>query len=115
MSLADPWIRAGLVERVLDGDTVRVLVDLGYRVHYRATIRIVGINAPEVVGARRAEGLAARDRVLELAPVGSPVVVWTTGPDKYGDRWVGSVVLPDGRSVGVVLLEEGLAEPYPVR
>ena len=36
------------VERVIDGDTVVLMVDLGFSTFRRETIRLHGINAPEM-------------------------------------------------------------------
>lgn len=38
----------GLVEKVHDGDTVTVAVDLGLEISHRITLRVKGINAPEL-------------------------------------------------------------------
>ena len=35
------------VERVVDGDTVDAMVDLGFSTHKKVRIRMMGINAPE--------------------------------------------------------------------
>ena len=35
------------VVRVVDGDTIDALIDLGFNVHKKIRIRMVGINTPE--------------------------------------------------------------------
>ena len=37
---------AATVERVVDGDTVDVTLDLGFSIQYQARIRLLGINTP---------------------------------------------------------------------
>ena len=107
--MADPWIRNGTVTAVGDGDSCKVLVDLGYRVLHQTTIRLLGIDAPE----RGEPGWAeARDCLGRLLPLGLLVTVHTTGPDKYGGRWLGDVILADGTSVAQAMLASGLAVPY---
>ena len=109
MSVRDPWIRNGLVTAVTDGDSCKVNLDLGFRVWHDTRVRILGINAPE----RGEPGWGeARAYLGWLLPPGLAVTVQTTGPDKYGDRWDGAVILADGRSVADLMLAAGLVVPY---
>ena len=57
--------RARIV-RVIDGDTVKAEVDLGFHISSRMTMRLFGINTPEIKGVSRPEGLAARDFLIQL-------------------------------------------------
>ena len=57
------------LDRVVDGDTVDALVDLGFDTHKIIRIRLVGINAPESRTRdleEKVRGLAAKARVKEL-------------------------------------------------
>lgn len=47
----------------LDGDTVRVVVDLGWRLAYRVDMRLESWDAPELGGISNAAGRAAREAV----------------------------------------------------
>lgn len=78
------------VTRVVDGDTVDLMVDLGFRVTTKIRTRLLGINAPEV---STPEGCVSRDRLREHLPVGTEVVVSTfkDPTDKYG-RWIATLV-----------------------
>ncbi len=49
-----------VVERVMDGDTVYVMVSLGVDEYAYRMIRIRGVKAPEVFRARRRRGSGAR-------------------------------------------------------
>ena len=54
------------VIRVVDGDTVDALVDLGFSTFKKVRIRMMGINAPESRTRdleEKAKGLAAKIRV----------------------------------------------------
>jgi len=107
--MRDPWIRGATVVGVIDGDSVKVNVDLGYRVWHSTTIRLAGIDAPE----RGEDGWAtAREYLGRYLPPGLLVTVKTTGPDKYSGRFVGDVILADGSSVCALMLTSGLAVPY---
>lgn len=92
------------VLEVLDGDTVKVcfLVE--------QSVRVLGINAPEVHGPQRPQGLKTKARMAELLPAGSVVRAVLHGREKYG-RLLAELVGPQG-SASQVLLREGLAAPW---
>ena len=105
----DPWIRNGTAVRVIDGDSCVINVDLGYRVWHETRVRLLGVDTPERGETGWAE---ARDNLATVIPAGTPVVVTTTGPDKYGDRWLGTVQLLDGRDCSTVQIVTGMGVPY---
>lgn len=80
------YIYNGVVTRVIDGDTVEIEVDLGFHLKTTQRFRLVDINAPEMKGAMRLEGLAARTHVLACL-AGEKVVIRTTKSDDFG-RWL---------------------------
>jgi micrococcal nuclease len=95
------------VTRVVDGDTVR-LEGLG-------SVRLIGIDTPEVFGGlecfgREASAFAKRS----LAP-GAPVRyrVGAEQRDRYG-RLLAYVYLPDGRLFNELLAERGYATPLTI-
>lgn len=106
--------RASLV-RVVDGDTVFLDVDLGFRVHATLDFRLLGLDTPEVVGATKTAGLASKSELERLLALGTLRVV-STKSDKYG-RWLATIFvrLPDGSELNVndALLTGGFAVPYP--
>lgn len=108
----NPYVYKGTIRRVIDGDTLEVLLDLGFRHYHRATVRLYGIDAPELHGETREAGLAAAARLRELCPDGSLVYVDSKRLDKYG-RTVAAVLIggPTGFDAGRTLLAEGLARP----
>lgn len=82
--------------RVIDGDTVRVSIDLGFAITHTITIRLAGINAPEVVGASKAEGLAAKAALAMMLGVSRlTITTFKDRTDKYGRYvahiWAGSL------------------------
>ena len=108
--------------KVIDGDTVDVDIDLGFGVWMRKErIRILGIDTPESRTRdleEKARGLAAKDRVLELCPVGSTVTVKTTkdGRGKFG-RILGKFLVYDHQTdsqmhLGDIMIREHLAVKY---
>ena len=78
--------------RVVDGDTVDVDIDLGFGVWmHKERVRVNGIDTPESRTRdleEKAFGLAAKERVKELLPIGSMQVLKTeidkSGEDKKG-------------------------------
>ena len=109
------------VVRWVDGDTVWLDVDLGFRMHSTTDFRLYGVNTPERGQPGYAEATA---RCHEVAPTGSKVIVHVfKDPDKYG-RWLvivvpvvpvsvpGVSVVEAGASVNDVLVREGLAVVY---
>lgn len=120
----DRWTYAATILAVHDGDTVRADVDLGFGVHHEVTLRLLGIQAPEVSGPgvspeERVAGNAARLRLAALL-AGRPVYVTTVrdraeGRGRYLARlWTES---EDGIAVDVCaqLVIEGFATPYDGR
>lgn len=103
------WNYRGKVVKVVDGDTIDVSLDLGFKVWHEVRLRLARIDTPEVGQPGATE---ATERVRLLVPVGSGVVVATAKGDRYG-RWISEVTTPDGLNVSDVLLHEGLAKAYP--
>ena len=102
-----------VVVGVYDGDTITVDVDLGLHAWVRGEkLRLYGINAPEVRGSERQEGLRSRDWLRDRLPIGQAIRINTvkdrTG--KYG-RYL-AIVYADREteiSVNCELVTAGLA------
>jgi len=56
----------GICKHVTDGDTIDVFVDLGFLQYHYLTIRVRGIDTPEIRGEEKPEGLRAKALVMEL-------------------------------------------------
>lgn len=54
------------ITRVVDGDTVDAVVDLGFGVTMPQRLRLLNINAPEMVGKSKAAGIAAKEHLQKL-------------------------------------------------
>lgn len=96
------------VARWVDGDTVDLIVDLGFHLFAKTRFRLYGINTPE----RGQVGYTDATQFAELmAPVGSTVTVDSfQDGDKYG-RWLG-VIYTDHAQVNEALVAAGLAVEY---
>ena len=108
--------------RVVDGDTVDVDIDLGFGVWmHKERVRMMGIDTPESRTRDRVEkafGLASKERLKELLPIGSIQVLKTeidrSGEDKKGKfgRILGDFLTDDERRCTDILVEEGHAVAY---
>ncbi len=85
-----------LVTEAYDGDTITVNIDLGLKTHIvDEKIRLHRIDAPEVRGASRPAGLAARDFLRSII-LNKQIVIETIKDrkGKYG-RYLGEIWLPN--------------------
>jgi len=100
------WTVPAVVQRVVDGDTLIVDLDLGWNLwHLGQRVRLAGVNCPEL---STTEGRAAKTFVDVLLWPGVEVTIVSKGLDKYG-RTLGQVVLPSGIPLADALLSAGHA------
>jgi len=97
------------VVKLIDGDTMRLDIDLGFDVRYGSNCRVYGINAPEL---RTPQGKEALAFAATLVKAGDQVKVFSCGWDKYGGRFDGDVVLSEDRSFATLMLDAGHAVVY---
>ena len=100
------------VIKVVDGDTVDVVIDLGFHTSVKKRIRLYGINTPETRTRDKEEkkkGLAAKVRLIEMCE-GVPLILKSYGLGKYG-RVLGEIIADD-LNLNRTLLEEGHAVEY---
>jgi micrococcal nuclease len=96
------------VSRVVDGDTIIV-----NKSTTKLTIRLVGIDAPEVSHAKNEPGQPfSQQSTKHLAGLvlNKTVDVKSFGPDRYG-RTLGEVFL-DGNNINLEVVKSGFAEVY---
>lgn len=97
------------VIRVIDGDTLDVLIDVGFRMSATMPLRLAHIDAPERFTAPGKDATAFV--TVQLASVKNAVVVRTYKPtDKYG-RYLADVFIGED-SLADLLVGAGLAVPY---
>lgn len=103
--------------RVIDGDTVELVVDLGFTVSVNVEFRLLGINAPELKGAAKAAGLASKAHLEGLLAQGklSLKSLKHLKADKYG-RWLASITVTRADSssfdANQQMLTDGFAVAY---
>jgi micrococcal nuclease len=104
------FINEGRILRVIDGDTVIMLLNLGYETYKECRIRLMGVNTPEIRGEQREEGLKSKEFVNKF--LNKKVIVTSDGKkDKYG-RWLCKISI-NGQDLTELLIREGLGEQYP--
>jgi micrococcal nuclease len=114
--MKDLYTYKAVVNRVVDGDTCDLSIDLGFTVSWKSTCRFYGINTPELRSKdseEKSRAYAARDRVLALVPPGSTVMIKSRELDKYGRPLVDIYTGQDfSIHINQLLVEEGLAKTY---
>jgi micrococcal nuclease len=115
--IQDPFLYKCVIQRIVDGDTVDVDIDLGFGIWLRKErVRVAGIDTPEKRTRDKVEkvfGLAATAKAHTLIPEGSPCIIRTRRDKagKYG-RTMGDFVLEDGRLYTDIMVETHHAVPY---
>ena len=110
---------AARVVKVVDGDTLDVVIDLGFDVHVKQRIRLVGVNTPESRTKdleEKALGLAAKAYVEDWCDSCSKDVFVKTekdGTGKYG-RLLARVFADEDQQVCLneQLIDSGHATEY---
>lgn len=102
------------ISAAYDGDTVTADIDLGLKTVVKGEkLRLHRINAPEVRGPERSEGLKSRDWLRDRI-VGKTVLIETfkDKKGKYG-RYIAEIWLPENggcTNINDELVEKGFAE-----
>ena len=118
----EKYIYRGKLERVVDGDTIHAIIDMGFDTWTRKTIRYVGINTWESRTKNleeKAKGLEAKARnkqlLEEVSNKPSYFRLKSHGIDKYG-RVLGEVFIEGSKgnqySINEQLKSEGHAHEY---
>lgn len=93
--IAPNYIYRAKVRRVVDGDTVDVDIDLGFRTWIKGLrLRLHGLDAPEVRGDERDAGIVSKAFLVDL--IGDREVVVETFKDRTGKY---------GRMIAIIHLE----------
>ena len=104
------------VERVVDGDTVDVVLNLGFDILYKCRVRLYGIDTPESRTRNKdekARGKMAGAFLKEAIDNGNKVVIQTKLKDSRGKfgRVLGDVVV-DGININQSMIDNYHAAAY---
>ena len=103
------------VDYIFDGDTFSAQVALSTDVAVTVRVRLINIDTPEMNGKcpyEKQMANRARNVLSALLPRGTVVELDNIKDDKYLGRINANVFLPDGRDVGLILIDSGLGRPY---
>ena len=113
MVTKQPFYYNCTLDRVIDGDTIDVHIDLGFEVQLtKQRVRLAGIDTPESRTRNLEEkklGLAAKERLKELC--GEKLQLLSLGKGKYG-RILGIPHTKEGKDICQILIGEGHAVEY---
>lgn len=104
---------------VVDGDTLDVCIDLGFRITMVQRVRLYGIDTPEHGTPGGAEATVAlrdfvfaHDTILPTLLTPLPLTICTVKPhDKYG-RWLATISAPTCPDVAEAMIAAGFGVPY---
>ena len=104
------------VERIVDGDTIDVTLDLGFSVSYSSRVRLYGIDTPESRTRNKdekARGKLASAFLSKAIEIADQVVIRTELKDSRGKfgRVLGTVVC-DGEDINQGMVEGGFSFKY---
>ncbi len=108
------------LDRVVDGDTIHVTLDLGFKIKHKEILRLAKINAAEATTFSGKKATAALKEILKDAPF---LIVKTNKTDIYG-RYIADIffgkktetepqkVADSGIYLNQLLLDRGLVEVF---
>ena len=104
------------VDRVVDGDTIDVVLDLGFDILYRCRVRLYGIDTPESRTRNKDEkvrGKLAGAYLKNAVKKGKKVIIETKLKDSKGKfgRVLGNVVV-DGVNINQSMIDHYHAAAY---
>jgi micrococcal nuclease len=107
------------LKRVVDGDTIDAIIDLGFKMTTEQRIRLKGINTPEIWRQKKdsqeyKRGMEAKDYVIKRFEENGNVFTIHTDKETgvYG-RYIGAVFFDDSQeSLNAELLRIGMATKY---
>ena len=117
--LGDPTdfsYRVNKVIKVVDGDTIDVMLDLGFDIMYKSRVRLFGIDTPGSRTSDKTEkkyGLMSKKFLQDELKSASKLSIKTYKGEETGKfgRILGDVFV-DGKSVNMKMVKEGHAVQY---
>src|SRR5688500_9542162 len=97
------------VARLVDADTLNLIIDIGFRITATMPVRLTGVDAPELStdAGKRAKAYVFEWLALHATPRPYPFTVVTDkDPEKYG-RWLARVIADNGAVLNNDLIANG--------
>jgi micrococcal nuclease len=102
------------IVKIIDGDTVDVVIDLGFDITRKERVRLNGIDTPETLTKDEVEkkyGLEAKTFVQKWFSEQEEILIRTYKDDKYG-RTLGDFYGKGEKTLNTILVEQGFAWVY---
>ena len=106
------------MQRVIDGDTQQFILDLGFGISKKITVRLLGCDTPESRTKNKLEKKAGKlvtayvKSIYSLYSADGMQILSKDCPDKFGGRSLGDIVFGSDISLTDILLKRGFARPY---
>jgi micrococcal nuclease len=106
------------VTKVVDGDTIDVIIDLGFDIMFASRVRLAGIDTPESRTKDKAEkalGLESKKYLADRLKDAKNIIIKTEKMDsseKYGRILGWLYVAGEGNSINHEMIEKGYAWGY---
>ena len=106
--------------RAIDGDTIELLVDLGFYVKLKIRARLAYINTPEIHGRKAKKGTSEYEKGIEAKKFveqwfrnhNNQCLICSHKQGNYG-RWLAEIYSPDlTECLNLELIKYGLAKLY---
>lgn len=97
----------GKVFNVVDGDTLDVEIDLGFKIATKQRIRLAHVDTPE----KGQENYAEAKKLVEDLTLNKNVFLRTSKPSKWG-YYLAEVITETGQDVAQVLISQNLGQKY---
>lgn len=92
---------------VVDGDTLDVEIDLGFKIATKQRIRLAHVDTPE----RSQENYAEAKKLVEDLTLNKNVFLRTSKPSKWG-YYLAEVITETGQDIAQVLISQNLGQKY---
>lgn len=93
------------VTKLIDGDTLEVVTDLGFSVYHKIRVRLRGVDAPEIRGKSKYLGKHVSHHVAKFLTERQVAKVQTFKNKKSFDRWIGVIFDKNGKELNVEIQE----------
>jgi micrococcal nuclease len=106
------------VTKVVDGDTIDVVIDLGFDIMFSSRVRLAGIDTPESRTRDKAEkilGLESKEYLKKNLKDAKPIVIKTekmNSSEKYGRILGWLYINGDTESINDKMINDGYAWGY---
>lgn len=108
-----PFCYYATLNRVVDGDTINVTIDEGFKHYWTINTRLAHINAPELNSTDpviKAKAQAAKDYLTQRLPVGTILNIISKQLDDYGRPIV--QVYYQSADINQEMIDKGFAVKY---